>query len=436
MILGLANSLVTLGKLGGFTPADATGVLGWWRSQDGVFKAGPAPAGDGETVATWVDSINGLTLTRTAASSALVLDSDGAPNASPAIIGTGGALARTFAAPLASPWIAAVVRLDWAGAASLIVDSSATNRYFASRYTSTLLSINSGTTVNNNAVVDSEWGLLIIDWGTDGVFNWSGQLEKVLNTGSNANAGFVFGRAYNDISPTNFAVADLIIGDGTLTRADRINLRAWASRKYGFAFPSDTEFLDTFNRPDTGPTIGTSDSGHTWPTLQADTRILDNKLTYISPWATVYASPPINFVPRTFDIDFSTRAGGGGGASTSGYILIGTAAGDYDPSFHFSFTNTGWAAQEFESGGVVNVEVVSGKDYDGSGNFRLSLNYDAGTVTVTDPEGTITVVDWDGSGIPARNLSAYETPYVFYELAGNGSTNALIYEFDRISMRP
>lgn len=419
----------------GFTPADAPGLRGWWRSRAGVFKTGPSAAGDGETPLTWVDVVNGLTLTRTAASSAAVLDIDGAPRSKPAIISTGAAFSRVFSPTLSSPWVAAVCRLDWAGAASLIVDSSATARFYCSRYSITQLSIASGVVNNDNKIVDGEWGLLILDWGSSGAFNWSGQVEKIFNTGTNANANFVWGRDYNGATPTNNRLAELIVGDGTLDRATRINLRAWASREYGFSFPSDKEFIDTFTRADQGPTIGTSDSGHTWPTLAADTRILSNTLTYISPWTTLYAPVPINFAPKTAIVNFTTRAGGGASTNTAWYYLIGLAPGDYDPCFHFSATNVGWVIQEFEAAAVVNVHLVSGKNYGGAGVFRLDFDFAGGTVTVTDPEGTVTVVDWDNSGVPARNLASYETQFVFMELLGSGSTNTLIYQFDRLELR-
>lgn len=232
MILGLALTPGTQ-ALGGFTPADIPTAQGWWRASKNVFKTGPAPAGDGDTVLTWVDTLNSLTLTRTAESTALALDTDGAPTSKPAIIGTGGALSRMFAANFTSPWLVAVVRLDWAGSASLVVDSQSGNRIFCSRPSATSLNIFSGTTVTGNTIADATWGLLIIDWGVDGAFSWDGSADSSINTGSNANAAFVWGRDFNGATPTNYAIAELIVGDGKLTTEETTALKAWAAATYG-----------------------------------------------------------------------------------------------------------------------------------------------------------------------------------------------------------
>jgi hypothetical protein len=228
--LGLGSAATRRG--GGFTPADLAGLEARWIATEGVFKTGPAAAGDGETVLTWVDADRSRTLTRTAASTALVYDLDAGPSGGPAVIFSGAALSVAWGENLSEPWMYAIIRFDAFSVSGMFFDSEASGRVFCQRYAAGLLAASAGSSISGLGIEVGTWGLLVVCNGLPGFFDWRGS-KTAINTGTNTAENLIIGRDFTGGSPVNISVAEIGAGTGVISDEDLASLRAYAAAKYG-----------------------------------------------------------------------------------------------------------------------------------------------------------------------------------------------------------
>lgn len=441
MTPGLGLSLVRRGaRAPGFTPLALANLKGLWLAADGgPKKTGPAVAGDTETVATWTDlSGNGKTLTRTAASTALTLDIDGAPDGSPAVLFAGAAMSVAWGESLAQPWLFAVVRFD-STTAGMFWDSEGTGRVYSQHFGAAQVNMNAGSGSGSLPVVEATWGIIIMSYGTAGRYSWSGLQEKIVNVGTNTAENLVFGRDYTGGSPCAMSCAALGFGSGGLTHDDFANLRKWAVREFGLSLPSETEMLDTFSRADTTPgtSLGVSDSGHGWSidgSGVASVRLLNGTLTHNA--GVTYCWTQANVAAKRILWTHSTRVLGGGDVKGGGVILIEKTSPILVQNIHFGFSSTNWDLGRFTAAGGVLVSVTSRtlSATATAGDWVLRMDHAAGIIYVTDPDGIITACDWNAA-FPADPLSGYNTQYVALELLA-GAAPVSVIAYDRVQILP
>ena len=215
-----------------FTPADLSGLKGWWAAADGgPKKTGGTAAADGETVSSWTDlSGNGKTLAR--AESTCIFDADGGPGGThPAVLMGGASLSVAWGESLTDPWIIIVVKHD--SDTGMLIDSEASGRVYASKYASALLSMSAGSIVNGLTVPNGAWGIQLIQWGTTGRYSWSNSTDTAVNSGANTMENLVIGRDYTNSSDLSFHVTEIIAGSGDLSDTDASKIKLYLASKYG-----------------------------------------------------------------------------------------------------------------------------------------------------------------------------------------------------------
>lgn len=99
---------------------------------------------------------------------------------------------------------------------------------------------------------------------------------------------------------------------------------------------------------------------------------------------------------------------GGAGVDSTNAVLIPIVARTANDTIHFVWNTTGWRLERYyPAGGAADIVIARQASYNLlTGTFLIELDITAGLVTVTGPDGVVTVADWDAE-IPASPLSNY-----------------------------
>jgi hypothetical protein len=245
-------------------------------------------------------------------------------------------------------------------------------------------------------------------------------------------------------SPTEFKIDGFAIGDYAATASlcpdqDIVEIAIfpgpvsidlhrkiveYAAGVLGLTVSNFRQYRDTFNRANTSDNdLGLSDTGHAYQIQGsglANARILDGGWTVISPGA-AYTFPQINFIPRTISLDYDIIEYDEDPANTnvsSNVIILTNGQQNLNDMVHLLIGPTGWRLERhYPAGGatVVVEQRASGSFDFPEGSYHVDVNYAAGLIAITDPEGTVTVCDWDDA-IPSSPLANYAGEWLCFEI--------------------
>lgn len=436
-----APFLTLLSRRRGFTPLLLSSTR-WGWTMESILDAGGAFPDDAETVNTWSDVTgNGNHGVAPSSGKRPAYSAAGGPNGGGSLVFVDDEFRRTFASPLASPWMFLVWKPT--GDTAQVVMDAATggSRVYFQRTGAGLYGVNSGSSINNIAISRDVWHATLIDWGTAAVINNDNLRDYLGNSGSNSLADIVFGQNY--IGGSNpMEVAEVWGGSGTLTFEEKLLLMDYARRKFALDLPPTGYFEDTFSRADTaiGAALGVADTGQAWQVAGTKHRILNGALTHVPSAVggtnTCYFTPLIGIPVGGIEWEFSTRDLGGVDDGFGAVIFNTISYGSLTDFGHFVWSGASWRLERFTGGGPVAVVAErTHSEPHATGLFRLTINHDAGTVRVLDPDGVETVGDWDTE--TGTDLDTWRTQFCQVELlCGADPGSVLSYERVRVAKAP
>ena len=448
--LGLGLSTTRGTSPGVFNVRNLANWFGLWYADESPLDGSGNPITDG-TVVTLADlSGNGRDMTSFSAGVRPDIDSDGGPGSTPALAFIAESI-RTAAFDTLTDFTIVLLtkqRSTGFGAGERIVEGDGTPAFTWQRNaltggigTNRVTATTPSSSGNFNITAD-EWVMVIAQCVQN---NGQIQINDVpFAPFSNSTGAFQLDRFSIGMVTGGTASADqdmVMVGiiPGAITDAEASKIRTFAAERLGLSFSSETQFLDTFQRADTiDANIGTSDSGHTYNVagLQAiNTRILNNQLTNVDPWGTFYAYPRINFKIRRIRWKYAFRAGLGlpGGGYSTNAVGLSAVLTDSSDMVHIVWGPNQVRIERLWSGTTEVVGTVSFGSTYLTGEIIVELNPTAGTITVTGPDNTPTVLDWNAE--TTRDLIDYSTRNIFYEVISS-LTNEAVCGYTEIEALP
>lgn len=415
-----------------FSPLDLAPAA-WWVSDAGVLDAGGATPDNAENVATWQDqSGNGNHLTQTTAGFRPSYRTADGPNGGPCIRFELEQLKVTaLHATITNPTVYFICKKTHTASSYMYSGDGTPTFYLQNTATDTCQAgVSAGTSGTFN-FPNATWGMHRLEaLQGAGETAWSDQQPRNTTAlGVSTLDGFSLGSRIDYVLQANFDVVEVLIVSGALSDANLSKMRTYAAAKYGFSWSNETSLNDTFTRADTANNnLGVGETNHLWELSgsgMANARILGNGYTVISPWDTVYAWPQINFAPTTIAWSYDEIDYGGGGGDSVNAVGITKARQSLLDMVHFVWAPTGWRLERFYPAGGSPVVVAQDTHSVTAGNFRLSFDWNAGTVTVLAADGETTVCDWNGTA-GAGTLSDYRTTSIFYEVIAPASPGKVV----------
>lgn len=455
-----------------FTLADFEDRFLHFRASDGPLNPSGLPAVDADAVDQWLDlSGEGNHLTAFDATRRFEYDADGGPIGQPVCKSPADLLRRASLTGGAQVGFTMIVLGRWNtagyGSADLPIAGDGSPacdwRSLSAEVTGTPPSatINSRMTASsgNSANISTPmgvWMLFVVEC-TDGVVpkgRWAfDDAVPTLMSGSPSEFelnAIALGANYGNTSHANFDFLEVCFLRRPAISQDDWNLvRNYAAKQLGKTFSDTTEFLDTFQRADTSTNnIGLSNTNCGWELSGGDlnginARLLNNGLTIVEgdevdpddQWGTFYAEPLITFNPSIFEWDYSMRAGGGGsGFDCTNACGLSANLDNINDMVHMVWGKTQIRIERFNPAGVGTIivgTVAFGTPFT-AGTIRVQFDFSAGLIHVTDPNGTVTTLDWDA--VALRPLVDFNTRKTFVEIIA-GADDELITTYNRVYLR-
>jgi hypothetical protein len=252
-------------------------------------------------------------------------------------------------------------------------------------------------------------------------------------------SAFSLGGRYTNVNSSELDIYEIIMLTTPNLDDDIWNkVRDYTAREFGITsptsqFPSTQHMLETFQRADTSDNnLGTSETGHTYNVVAnggAQVRIIDNAYTMIAPWGTSYVYPKSTIKPRVIEWDYEFRAGAGVGQDSTNAVGLANSYTSSADMVHVLWNKDSLQVQRFHTPNPVeNLPLVTYTGTFTSGRIRLEFDFVGGLITVTSPDGVVTVLDWNSN--TTAPLSDYNTWNLFYEII-SASTNTLVAAYTR-----
>jgi hypothetical protein len=418
-----------------FTLADIPGIAMLYRAAEGILNASGDPITDGEAQ-TITDIISARNMAATAAGFRPTLDSDGGPGGIPILTCLADSVRTTssfteledftvvYLGRIRDTGFTAGERLysgdgtpAFTHARNALTGTAGTHRINATSGNSGNLSITAG-----------EWMIHIAEC-IGGAGRTALNDAQFRNMTGSPTEFKIDGFAIGDYAATaslcpDQDIVEIAVFPGPISIELHRKIVEYAAGVLGLTISNFRQYRDTFDRANTSDNnLGLSDTGHAYQIQGsglANARILDGGWTVISPGA-AYTFPQINFIPRTISLDYDIIEYDEDPANTnvsSNVIILTNGQQNLNDMVHLLIGPTGWRLERhYPAGGatVVVEQRTSGSFDFPEGSYHVSVNYAGGIITITDPEGTVTVCDWDDA-IPSSPLTNYAAEWLCFEI--------------------